>query len=93
MLAQEKIPDLISRIIMESKKIDFYELYLLLETFSILEMLELYDKKFGKNSHFHILKSLAYFDDAENDEEPILIKKADWSTVKNTITEAVKSLV
>jgi hypothetical protein len=36
---------------------------------------------------FHITKSLTYFDDAESDANPKMIKKATWAQVKKKIVK------
>ncbi|WP_310992983.1 nucleotidyl transferase AbiEii/AbiGii toxin family protein [Aequorivita marina] len=72
-----------------SKK-DFIDLYFLLQTFSLKEMMEFYNKKYEDGSHFLLLKSLVYFEDAENEEMPIMTEPLEWGKVKNTIlTETV----
>ena len=48
-----------------SKK-DFYDIYYLLDHLSIDEILGLFKEKFKQHEVFHVIKSLSYFDDAEN---------------------------
>lgn len=73
-----------------SKK-DFIDLYFLLQTFSLNEMMDFYTKKYLDGSPFLVLKSLAYFEDADKQEMPIMTKPLDWREVKNTIlSETVK---
>ncbi|MBK5212190.1 MAG: nucleotidyl transferase AbiEii/AbiGii toxin family protein [Flavobacteriaceae bacterium] len=73
-----------------SKK-DFIDLYFLLENFSLKEMIGFYNQKYEDGSQFLVLKSLAYFDDADKEEMPIMSKQLDWREVKNTIlSETVK---
>ena len=38
-----------------------------------------------------VARSFTYFDDAEEDEEPALLKPCTWSLVKDTIWEEVKN--
>src|SRR3989339_43863 len=90
---EDIIPMKLSSIVNRGVKRDFYDIYFLLEKFSILEMMELYDKKFQKNNHLHVLKSLTYFDDADTEDEPVLLKKTDWLNVKNRIIDSVKILI
>jgi hypothetical protein len=40
-----------------------------------------------------VLRSLTYFDDADEDKELELFEKADWSEVKKTIEAAVKKIL
>lgn len=73
-----------------SKK-DFIDLYFLLKTFSLKEMIGLYNEKYEDGSQFLVLKSLAYFEDAEKEGMPIMTKPLNWEDVKNTILrETVK---
>lgn len=75
------------------KKKDFYDLYFLLEKMSLQEMLDLHSEKFKLSTTFHIVKSLTYFEDAEEDDSPILIKKkVTWPQVKNKILASVAAL-
>jgi len=56
-------------------------------------MLNLYHEKFKLSTTFHIVKSLTYFDDAEEDDLPVLMKrKVTWPQVKKKILAAVASL-
>jgi hypothetical protein len=72
---------------------DFYDLYFLLEKMSLQEMLDLHHEKFKLSTTFHIVKSLTYFEDAEEDDPPVLMKKKiSWPQVKNKIFAAVASL-
>lgn len=90
---EDIIPMKLSSIVNRGVKRDFYDIYFLLEKFSVSEMMEFYAQKFQNNNNLHVLKSLTYFDDAEMDEEPFLIKQVEWSTVKKTIIGAVKSII
>lgn len=75
------------------KKKDFYDLYFLMEKMSLQEMLDLHHEKFKLSTTFHIVKSLTYFEDAEEDDPPVLMnKKITWSQAKNKILTAVASL-
>ena len=51
-----------------------------------------YDKKYFDGSEYMVLKSLTYFQDAEEDPMPEMIINADWNNVKETIIKEVKSL-
>jgi hypothetical protein len=67
-----------------SKK-DFIDIHFLLEIFTFKEMMELYNQKYHDGSEFIVLKSIIYFDDADNDEEPVMIKPINWEKVKSKI--------
>lgn len=75
-----------------SKK-DFYDIYYLLARFSLEEMLRLFMEKFQQYEVFHVIKSLAYFEDAETNLEPVVFEKSvTWKKVKTAIQKAVKDL-
>jgi len=75
------------------KKKDFYDIYFLLEKMSLAEMLQLHQEKFKLSTTFHIVKSLTYFNDAEEDDPPMLVDKhLSWLQVKKKIIEAVSLL-
>ena len=61
---------------------------------TIDEALSLYDKKFKAltQNKFHIIKSLGYFEDAEKDLMPQMVKKIDWQRVKEFFIEEQKAL-
>ena len=76
-------------------KKDFIDLYFLLEKYSLKKLLDLFDKKYKgiQYNRFHILKSLIYFEQAEAEPIPVMIKKASWSGVKNKLKQEVKKIV
>ena len=52
-------------------------------------MLDMYTTKYADGSVFMILKSLSYFDDAENDPEPFMFEVIDWDLVKSELRNEV----
>ena len=48
-------------------------------------MFGFYTKKYPDGSDFLVLKSLTYFDDAEKEQLPVLLKKANWEDIKSKI--------
>jgi len=74
-----------------SKK-DFIDLYFILELFSLKELFELLNKKYSDQNYntLHILKSLVYFEDSDDQPMPRMHKDVSWVTVKNVITQHVK---
>ncbi|MDF1497961.1 MAG: nucleotidyl transferase AbiEii/AbiGii toxin family protein [Patescibacteria group bacterium] len=77
-----------------SKK-DFIDLYFLLKKYSLKEILSFFDKKYKeiKYSQLHILKSLIYFQDAEQDPMPLMLESADWDKIKKELRKKVKEFV
>ncbi|WP_044234370.1 nucleotidyl transferase AbiEii/AbiGii toxin family protein [Haliscomenobacter hydrossis] len=75
-----------------SKK-DFYDIYFLLKEIALPEMLRLFSEKFQQQEIFHIIKSLTYFEDAEQYPNPnVFDKKTSWEMVKSRIFEVVQQL-
>jgi hypothetical protein len=66
-------------------KKDFIDIYFLLKQFSLSEMLQYYNSKYSDGSEFLVLKSLTYFEDAEPEQEPVMLKNISWQRVKDTI--------
>lgn len=74
-----------------SKK-DFVDVYQLLNEFSLIEMLSLYIQKYPNGSEFMVLKSLLYFDDADNEPNPIMLLPVSWEQIKEKISLEVEKL-
>ena len=76
-------------------KRDFIDLYFICQSgYQLEQLLDIYDKKY-KNlamTGMHIMKSLIYFDDAESDEIPKMLKKVEWSKIKKYFENEVKKL-
>ena len=75
-------------------KKDFIDLFFLLDYYSLDEIFVAYKKKFGLeiSNNYHLLKSLVYFEDAELQPMPTMIKKIEWNAVKQRLIEEVKRL-
>ncbi len=71
-----------------SKK-DLIDVYFLLEKYTLNELINIFEKKYEsiKYNKLHILKSLIYFDDAENEPMPKMLKPVEWKIVKEKITK------
>lgn len=76
-------------------KKDFIDLYFLLEKYRLEELLNLFDKKYAgiKYNRFHLLKSLTYFDDAESEPMPEMLKNISWEEIKDEIKKKVKNAI
>jgi len=76
-----------------SKK-DFFDIFFLLKEMPLQTMLYLFKDKFKQYETFHVVKSLIYFEDAEQYPNPILFdEKISWRKVKETIIKAVEDLM
>lgn len=74
-----------------SKK-DFFDIAVLLQHFSMHEMLEFHKEKTKKELPFYVLKSLCFFDDAEHDFDPEMMIDLSWDGVKSAVRKAVEEV-
>lgn len=76
-------------------KRDFIDLYFICKKYPLPELLALFQKKFEgvEYSYLHICKSLVYFEDAEHDLEPEMLKKIEWKTVKEYFLKEVPAII
>jgi len=74
-----------------SKK-DFVDLFFLLKRYTIEDMFSYHERKYGTglNNQYHLLKSLVYFTDAEEEPMPVMVEPLKWEVVKKHIVEKVK---
>jgi len=73
------------------KKRDFFDLYWICRNITPLhEIISRVDKQYSvQQNPTHILKSLVYFQDAEDDPNPEIYFKADWKEVKKFFTKEI----
>ena len=63
-------------------KKDFYDIHALLGRFSLLELLGFFEAKYRKMNSFAVIKSLAFFDDADMEPDPISLTDLAWEQIK-----------
>jgi len=76
----------LSAITNRGTKKDFIDIFFLLKEFSLSQILDFYKQKYHDGSEFLVLKSLSYFDDAEDEEMPIMFIDLEWDEVKENIS-------
>lgn len=67
-----------------SKK-DFIDICCLSRKYTLKEMLSFYAEKYPEGSDFMVLKSLSYFEDAEQDPNPNMQQNLTWEQAKKQI--------
>jgi hypothetical protein len=79
---------------MRGSKKDFIDIHVLLQQFSLQELLVYTKKKYTESdySEAHILKSLIYFEDAESQPMPRMHIDISWEKVKNSLISTIRSL-
>ncbi|RLD21875.1 MAG: hypothetical protein DRI69_02845 [Bacteroidetes bacterium] len=70
-------------------KKDFIDLYFILEQFSLAQIFDFYEKKYQDGSKFLAHKSLIYFEDAEIEPMPKMLKPISWVEIKARIIAEV----
>ena len=79
----------ITAIIGRGTKKDFIDIAFLLQRFSINKILDFYSQKYPDGSTFMSMKSLAYFDDAEEDIMPYMLTDISWEKIKSQILSEI----
>lgn len=75
-----------------SKK-DFIHLYVLLEKYSFAELWSIFERKYAgiRYNKLHILKSLTYFETAEQEPMPVMLRDISWQAVKDRVTQEAQA--
>lgn len=74
---------------------DFIDMYFICHSgYPLSNILEFYDQKYGilASNLVHIKKSLIYFEDAEREAMPRMLKEVEWRQVKKYFEDQVKKL-
>ncbi|MFZ6026010.1 MAG: nucleotidyl transferase AbiEii/AbiGii toxin family protein [Bacteroidota bacterium] len=66
-------------------KKDFIDLFELLQHYSLSELIGFYEQKYHDGSVFLVLKSLVYFEDADAEITPYLLRNYSWEDIKTYI--------
>jgi predicted nucleotidyltransferase component of viral defense system len=69
-------------------KKDFWDLAKLLEFYSLENLFQFYHDRYSYDDTFAVIRSVVYFNDAENTIDPESLDGMTWIKVKNTITKA-----
>ncbi len=79
----------IAAVIGRGSKKDFVDLFFLLKEFGFSEIISFYEQKYPDASIYLALKSLVYFDDADNDPPLNMLINTPWQSVKDIIRKEV----
>jgi hypothetical protein len=71
---------------------DFIDLFFLLNSFTLKEMMGFYAEKYTDGSSFTVLKNLHFFEDAENEAMPRMLQNVSWETIKTVISNEAQKL-
>ncbi|MGH9769679.1 MAG: nucleotidyl transferase AbiEii/AbiGii toxin family protein [Blastocatellia bacterium] len=92
------LPDLaamkLAAITQRGAKKDFIDIAALMsESFTLEQMLQMYQTKYGIGNIMHLLYSLVYFDDADQEKMPVMISRITWPKIKKLISAQVNAYV
>ncbi len=71
-------------------KKDFYDLVEIMRTIPLETIFNLFEKKYSFADRFIALKSLSWFEDADEEPDPISLRELSWPDVKNSVISALK---
>jgi len=87
------IPDIIpmklGALARRGSKKDFWDIACLLDYYTLAEMLDFFKKKYRNDDIGYVVLSLTYFNDAENQDDPIVFQTITWKDVKRKVGIAV----
>ncbi|MBI2552492.1 nucleotidyl transferase AbiEii/AbiGii toxin family protein [Candidatus Uhrbacteria bacterium] len=72
---------------------DFIDLFFLLKTISLKDLLALFEKKYRRVSYnlAHVLKSIVYFEDARSEPEPTMLLPYSWEKIERLLEQQIKT--
>ncbi len=83
----------LSAIAQRGSRKDFYDVHALVSRHRPLaDLLRLYQQKFSIRDISPVLYGLAYFDDAENEPEPVMLVKISWKRVKKDVLQWLREI-
>jgi hypothetical protein len=71
---------------------DFVDLFALGRLLSLDRMLDLYRRKYGIRDVGHVLFALAYFDDADKERMPVMLRRWSWAEIKDAVRGWVRGI-
>lgn len=92
------LPDLaamkLETVIGRGTKRDFIDIYFLAQKYTLQEMFEFYDEKYGNLEERELMlkKGLIFFEEADKEEVPKMLIDADWKEIKRWILSEVRKL-
>ena len=81
----------VNAIIGRGTRKDFIDLYVLLQHYTLAEILDFYRQKYPEFSEYRALLSMTYFEDAEMQDMPRIFIDTSWAEMKFAIIKAVKA--
>ena len=83
----------LSAIAQRGTRRDFIDVHTLaLEFRPLCEMLDLYRRKFDTEDTAHVVYGLSYFDDADAEQPPTMLRDSDWGAIKADFRRWIREL-
>ena len=83
----------LSAITSRGSKKDFIDIFFILQRYSISELISWFGAKYNlSDSDYLLLKSLVYFNDADEDPMPLMLGNINWDHIKDSIIKEVKKI-
>jgi hypothetical protein len=80
----------LSAILRRGVKKDFWDMAELLQHYNLAELISFYNQKYpSQQLLISVPQALIYFNDAEENEDPISLKGQTWENIKTIISEKV----
>lgn len=80
----------IAAITQRGSKKDFIDLYFLLKVFSLEDILHFYEQKITDSNEWMALRSMAFFQDADVQPTPLMLKGVSWEEIKRFVLMQVR---
>lgn len=80
----------IAAITQRGSKKDFIDLYFLLKVFSLEDILHFYKQKITDSNEWMALRSMAFFQDADVQPTPLMLKGVSWEEIKRFVLMQVR---
>lgn len=81
----------LSAVAQRGSKKDFFDLIELLNHYLLSQLLSFYGQKYSEDNYFYVLKSMTYFQDAEEEPSPVILNDTSWENVKDGISQMVEN--
>jgi predicted nucleotidyltransferase component of viral defense system len=82
----------LSALMNRGSKKDFFDVVELISHFTLDELFDFFFRKFPNVNQFALVKSLTWFEDADNDPEPEMLNGQTWEQVKDSIRKEVSAI-
>jgi predicted nucleotidyltransferase component of viral defense system len=73
-------------------KKDFYDIHALLKCYTLQDMLRFFQQKYEQMNSLTVLKSLVYFEDADQEPDLLSLENTSWTDIKNELVKQIQIL-